>query len=565
MLNSRIQALFLKWAYYGACEAELLKFSEYELRPELLEALNDIGFTEATPIQESVMPHILVGKDVSGLAQTGTGKTGAFCIPLIDRILRYREGETGERVPGHWKKNSFVLVLVPTRELATQVEETVVKLGKKHGIRSVVISGGTSYEPQKKALKEGVEFVVGTPGRVLDLYKSHLLDLRGVGAIVFDEADRMFDMGFKDDMKFILRRVPRNRQFLLFSATLNFDVTNTAYQFGSEPIEFNLSRDQITAEGIDHEIHHIGQEDKPKYLLSIMKKYQPQQCIVFSNFKSNVGRVARFLKDNGFEATEISSLLSQRQRNHVIEAFKTGQKQILVATDVAARGLDIKGVDLVVNFELPDDCEGYVHRIGRTGRAGANGKAIGLVSDRDVDALGRIEEYLKEKVTIGWMEDSDIIQDFKAFPRSGDFSEGNSFRRQRFEKQKSDGSKRRPERGQQRRPRRPHKGDSRKRSAAQGENSHGQIAGERNGEARSSHRDRATGRHGGIDFGDNGDRQRKGRSHHKRGSQKQRSFDGGKPKRRKLNKTNRIYRKNQNKQDKTLGGTIKRIFSKLFG
>jgi ATP-dependent RNA helicase RhlB len=210
---------------------------------------------------------------------------------------------------------------------------------------------------------------------------------------------------------------------------LNFDVLNTAYQFGAEPLEFNVSRDQATAEGVEHEILHIGQDEKPAYLLSILKKLSPQQCIVFSNFKNNVGRIAQFLKANGIEATAMSSLLSQAQRNKVLEGFKTGKKSILVATDVAARGLDIKGVDLVINYELPDDCEGYVHRIGRTGRAGTSGKAVGLVSDRDVDALQRIENYLKEKVKIGWFEDSEILKEFQPFPRFERVEGEDNFRR----------------------------------------------------------------------------------------------------------------------------------------
>lgn len=395
-----------------------MQFSELGLRSEILEQLEALGFKEPTPIQAAVIPTILKGKDVSGLAQTGTGKTGAFVIPLLDRWLRAKEDPQSD-----WKKNDFFLILVPTRELASQVEKAVLEIGQKTGVKTACVFGGASYEDQKKALHGGATFVVGTPGRLLDLYKTHDIDLNAVKAIVFDEADRMFDMGFKDDMKYILRRVPKTRQFLFFSATLNFDVLNTAYQFGAEPVEYNISRDQATAEGIQHEILHVGSDEKPMYLLSTLKKYAPQQCIVFSNFKNNVGRIAKFLKINGVEATAMSSLLSQMQRNKVLEAFKTGKKAILVATDVAARGLDIKGVDLVINFELPDDPEGYVHRIGRTGRAGTLGKAVGLVGDKDVDALQRIEGYLKEKIKTGWFEDTDLIREFKPFPAFDDFKD----------------------------------------------------------------------------------------------------------------------------------------------
>jgi ATP-dependent RNA helicase RhlB len=250
------------------------------------------------------------------------------------------------------------------------------------------------------------------------LYKEHVVDLKQVRAIVFDEADRMFDMGFKDDMKYILSRVPRERQFLVFSATMNFDVLNTAYQFGAEPVEIDVSRDQAKAENVKDEIFHVGNQDKPMYLLSLLKKHNPKQAIIFSNFKFNVEKVARFLSENGTHAMAISSLLTQAQRNRVIEQFKAdNEKNILVATDVAARGLDIKGVDLVINYELPQDAESYVHRIGRTGRAGSEGHAYSLVSDRDVESLARIEDYLKHKVEIGWIEEADLIKEFKAFPR----------------------------------------------------------------------------------------------------------------------------------------------------
>ncbi|MGE3757996.1 MAG: helicase-related protein, partial [Pseudobdellovibrionaceae bacterium] len=210
----------------------------------------------------------------------------------------------------------------------------------------------------------------------------------------------------------------RERQFLVFSATLNFDVLNTAYQFGAEPIECYVSREQAKAENVKDEIFHVGNNDKPMYLLSLIKKVGPKQVIIFSNFKTSVDRLARFLTLNGIPAAGISSLLTQVQRNRVMERFKTeNDTNILVATDVAARGLDIKGVDLVINYEMPGDPENYVHRIGRTGRAGATGTAFSLVSDRDVDALSRVEDYLKHKLPIGWMEDADLIREFQPIPR----------------------------------------------------------------------------------------------------------------------------------------------------
>ncbi len=410
----------------------LLKFAELNLEANLLKSIESHGYSEPTPIQIQAIPPILEGKDVAGLAQTGTGKTAAFVIPLIERILmgqknpaELQENEKekyNQRAIKDWKNNHFVMILVPTRELAEQVQENIQKFGKDCGLRSFAIYGGTGYEKQKEALRNGVEFIVATPGRLIDLYKENLLDLKQVRAVVFDEADRMFDMGFKDDMCFLLQRIPRNRQFLVFSATLNFDVLNTAYQFGAEPIELNISRDQTKAENVRDEIFHVGNDEKPMHLLSTLNKYKPQQAIIFTNYKTNVEKIAKFLSDNGFPAMAISSLITQAQRTKVMQQFKAeNHLNILVATDVAARGLDIKGVDLVINFELPSDSESYVHRIGRTGRAGSEGRAFSLVSDRDIDSLYRIEDYLKHKLNIGFLEDQDLLKEFKPYPKEDFF------------------------------------------------------------------------------------------------------------------------------------------------
>lgn len=422
-----------------------MKFSDIQFHPALQSTLDSIGFSECTPVQQHTIPAILEGKDVAGLAQTGTGKTGAFLLPLMERILRAQDAKKAgiatqppapsdqaappsvdelevktspealvARAFHEWAPMNFCLVLVPTRELCEQVYENAVKFSGQTGLRAVSIYGGVAYEKQKDALRGGVEFVIATPGRLLDLYKDNLVDLKQVRAIVFDEADRMFDMGFKDDMKYILTRVPKERQFMVFSATLNLDVMNTAYQFGANPVEFNVSRDQPKAENVDDKIMHVGQDEKGAHLLALLKMHAPRQAIIFSNYKMNVPRVSQFLNDNGFPAVAISSLLTQSQRTRVMEQFKgDSDKNILVATDVAARGLDIKGVDMVVNYELPDDPENYVHRIGRTGRAGAKGLAFSLVSDRDVDALSRVEGYLKHKVNVDFLEEDKIPKDYK--------------------------------------------------------------------------------------------------------------------------------------------------------
>lgn len=408
-----------------------MKFEELKLSAPLLTAVQKLKYTDCTPIQEQAFPNILEGKDLAGLAQTGTGKTAAFLLPLMERVLRSQNPpaeSSPEVIDLHkvrgfpdWKPFHWILILVPTRELAEQVLQNVKSYGTEAGLEGCAIYGGTGYDKQKEALKRGTTFIVATPGRLIDLYKEHNVDLKLVRAVVFDEADRMFDMGFKDDMKFILERIPKDRQFLVFSATLNLDVLNTAYQFGASPVEINVSRDQAKAENVEDSIYHLGQDEKPKYLLSLIKSLKPQQTIIFSNFKNQIESIVQFLRNNDVPAVGISSLLSQAQRNRVIEQFKgENATNVLVATDVAARGLDIQGVDLVINFELPNDSESYVHRIGRTGRAGQTGKAFSFVSDKDVEALQRIEDYLKHKLNVSWMDDSHFVTDFTPLRMGGD-------------------------------------------------------------------------------------------------------------------------------------------------
>lgn len=412
-----------------------LKFEQLNLSEEVLSGVRASDFKECTPVQEAMIPLILEGKDVYGLSQTGTGKTAAFLIPLIEKVFQsvntpktvsvgeVKNDEDDSATENlkwtypHWKKGHFILILDPTRELAQQVHDDLMRLRGQTNLKPVLIYGGSGYESQKEQLASHFDFIISTPGRLIDLYKQHVIDLKQCRGVVFDEADRMFDMGFKSDMQFLLYRMPKNRQILLFSATLNFDVTQMVYQFGANPVEFNFSRDDIKAENIDDQIYHIGSEEKPQYLLSIFNKLKPQQAIVFSNFKNQIGRIVYFLNENGYQTLGISSLLPQNQRRQVIDHFKTAKKQsVLVATDLAARGLDIKGVDLVVNFELPEQPENYVHRMGRTGRAGRSGQAISLASEKDIEPLMRIENYLKSKVKVNWLEDENIVQEFKAFP-----------------------------------------------------------------------------------------------------------------------------------------------------
>lgn len=541
-----------------------MNFSDLQLESSLTTTLTQIGFNECTPIQEQAMPHILAGKDVAGLAQTGTGKTAAFVLPLMERILRARpvaddaSEETRQLVRTRaftdWKPFHFILVLVPTRELAEQVFENVQKFGQHCGLKGTAIYGGTGYDKQKEAIKNGVEFVVATPGRLIDLFKENIIDLKQVRAVVFDEADRMFDMGFKDDMKYILQRIPRERQLLVFSATLNFDVLNTVYQFGSEPVEINISRDQAKAENVKDAILHVGQDEKPQFLFSLMKLHQPKQAIIFTNFKVNVDKIAKFLNDNDLPAMAISSLLTQAQRTRVIEQFKADNNMnIMVATDVAARGLDIKGVDMVINFELPNDSESYVHRIGRTGRAGTEGKAFSLVSDRDIDALYRLEEYLKHKLESVYLENDQLIKEFKPYPE-GDFSYSQSFRRhensdQQGKPRRHDRKPRRdkPQRGEQasgergERPQRRHGAhkeknhEHRHQQRGAGQNQHAKNNSERDQSPRHGHKGH----------------QHKGKTHSKHGQQ---HTHGHKPK----------HAVVAHKKQQSIGQKISGFFKKLF-
>lgn len=401
-----------------------LRFDQLDLSVELFSAIKSCGFEECTPIQAGIIPLAQAGKDVAGHSPTGSGKTAAFLIPLMDRILKARgassspaETSNALSMSSHsfyqWSSGNFVLVLVPTRELAEQVRDHFQSLCGESGLSAVLVYGGVSYDKQRADLSQPYQFIIATPGRLIDLYKGHLIDLRQVRAVVFDEADRMFDMGFKDDMKYVLQRLPKDRQFLVFSATLNFEVLNVAYQFHAHPIEVEVGRESAKAPEVSDFIFHVSTPDKPKYLLSLLKKQSPKQAIVFNNFKMNVASLADFLSENGFPAIGISSLLSQSQRNRVIEKFRgEAHQNILVATDLAARGLDIKGVDLVINYDLPDDPEVYVHRIGRTGRAGEKGIAISLASDRDVEALERIENYVHYQIAVGWLEDHEFVSQF---------------------------------------------------------------------------------------------------------------------------------------------------------
>ncbi len=407
-------------------------FNQLKFSKEIQKIIAKAGFVSPTPIQNRSIPQIFEHNDIFGLAQTGTGKTAAYLLPLMDKIylsiksLLPSEKDSEPTDPKkvlfeNWETGNFILILVPTRELAGQVASFFKAFTGDTNLKISTIYGGTSYGKQKAELADKPEFVVATPGRLIDLYKDHFIDLKQVRGIVFDEADRMFDMGFKTEMRYILRRIREDRLFLLFSATLNLDVLNISYEFGASPVEINVSQDEVRADHVKDSILHLGEGEKPKFLLSLLKKYQTGQVVVFSNYKNNVQRIVAFLLKNNLDALGISSLISQSQREKVIAQMKSKEKKyILVATDVAARGLDIQDIAMVINYELPNDPETYIHRIGRTGRAGSEGIAFSFSSEKDVDSLMRIHDYLKKKLDVVWLEEDEIVEKYESFPRDSD-------------------------------------------------------------------------------------------------------------------------------------------------
>jgi ATP-dependent RNA helicase RhlB len=383
-----------------------MKFTDLPLLDPVLQGIADAGFTDCTPIQEKALPLALAGKDVAGQAQTGTGKTAAFLITLFTRLLKSKK-ETRE-------KNPRALILAPTRELVVQIEADAQLLGKHCGFNIQAIYGGVDYMKQRDALKEGADVVIGTPGRLIDYLKQKVYSLKDIEALVIDEADRMFDMGFIADLRFILRRLPPYdaRQNMLFSATLSRSVMELAYEFMNVPVKVSVSPEQMTAERVEQVLYHAARKEKFPLLLGLLRKEGMERTMVFVNTK----REAEFLHDrlnaNGYPCRVISGDVEQKKRLRILEDFKAGTLPMLIATDVASRGLHIDGVSHVINYDLPQDCEDYVHRIGRTARAGAEGKAISLADEDGAFYVEAIEEYIKEKIPTVWAEDDMFVHDY---------------------------------------------------------------------------------------------------------------------------------------------------------
>lgn len=371
-------------------------FTDFKLSDALISSLTNIGFSNASPIQEMTLEHILEGKDVFAQAETGSGKTGSFVIPIIEKLLR-EEHENKEQTKDEDKLIQYV-TLSPTRELAQQTHKVFNELGGALGIHAACLIGGESIEKQKSFLQKGTRVLVATPGRLVDLIKQKAVKLDQVKALVFDEADRLFDMGFQKDIEFILSKVSDERQLIMVSATSNMEVLKTCYKFKSHPMELKLNEDSLLVDNINHSLAMVTQKEKMPLLVNLLKRNEDVYAIVFCNTQMQTHMVAEWLRLMKFKAKPISGRLPQNKRTRLMEEFRNKDVTILVCTDVAARGLDIKDVNLVINYDLPQEAANYVHRIGRTGRAGKSGQAISFCAHEDCEHLDGIYAFIDGKI-----------------------------------------------------------------------------------------------------------------------------------------------------------------------
>jgi len=369
-------------------------FSSFDLPEKLAQGIESMGFNQCTPIQAETLPLALEGIDVAGQAQTGTGKTAAFLIALMNRLLT---GDADKQTNG---TNPRALVLAPTRELAIQIYNDAIALGKESGLKIGVVYGGAGYDSQKEMLLSGVDILIGTPGRTIDYFKQNIFNLKSIEVMVLDEADRMFDLGFIKDIRFLLRRMPppNRRLNLLFSATLSFRVTELAYEHMNNPSLVQIEPEKVTADKVEQHIYYTSNDEKIPLLLGLLTQLQPKRSIIFVNTKHAGNKVNAFLAGNGFNAGTLSGDVPQKKRISLLKRFQDGELPILVATDVAARGLHIPDVSHVFNYDLPQDAEDYVHRIGRTARAGTSGVAISFACEDFAFALPDIEAYVGNKI-----------------------------------------------------------------------------------------------------------------------------------------------------------------------
>jgi ATP-dependent RNA helicase RhlB len=386
-----------------------LTFASLDLVPEVASGITDAGFVRATPVQASTLPIALAGKDVAGQAQTGTGKTAAFLVALFQRLLTNPVGA------GRSASGIRALILAPTRELALQIFNDAQVLGKHTGLRIGVVFGGVDYEKQRKTLQDGIDVLIGTPGRVIDYFKQHVFDMRHAQAVVLDEADRMFDLGFIADIRFILRRLPKPeaRQSMLFSATLSHRVLELAYEHMNNPELVRIEPDRVTADKVRQMIYFPAMEEKVPLLIGLLRQYEARRTMVFVNTKRVAEKLEGYLLANGFKAQALSGDVPQKKRLRFMREFHSGDLAVLIATDVASRGLHIPDVSHVFNYDLPQDAPDYVHRIGRTARAGAEGDAISFGCEEYAVSLPDIEDYISHKIPVAAVRPELLAKDLK--------------------------------------------------------------------------------------------------------------------------------------------------------
>ena len=369
-----------------------MTFRDLGLEPELLKSIERLGFETPTPIQIQCFGPGIAGKNIVGISQTGTGKTLAFLLPVLNRIYK-------EKID-----SATAIILAPTRELCVQISEELVRLTKDQSIRVATVYGGEGYNRQEKELAANPHFIVATPGRLIDFMKQKKIPVSTMKVLVLDEADRMFDMGFIRDIRYVMRSIPSNSQVMLFTATMSYYVMRLITDFMDDPQEIKIDTDQVEVEKIKQSLYHLSIDEKMPYLVNLIKHQSDIKAIVFTNSRHRVQDLVRVLCKYGVHATGISSLLDQKKRIELLKSFKLGKHTVLVATDVASRGLDIDDITHVFNYDLPQDAESYVHRIGRTARAGKDGIAISFCSETDYECLPRIEILLDHKIPLASIE-----------------------------------------------------------------------------------------------------------------------------------------------------------------
>ncbi|MEM6817549.1 MAG: DEAD/DEAH box helicase [Pseudomonadota bacterium] len=376
-----------------------LNFSELPLPDSLMQGIADAGFENATPIQAQTLPIALEGSDVAGQAQTGTGKTAAFLIAMFNRLLQ-EQAELAESTDG--STGIRALVLAPTRELAIQIADDAAVLGKHTGLRTALAYGGTDYEKQRNRIAEGADILIGTPGRIIDYFKQRVFHMRDAQVLVLDEADRMFDLGFIKDIRYLLRRLPPAdaRLNLLFSATLSYRVMELAAEHMNDPELVRIEPEKVTADRVEQSIYYPANDEKIPLLIQLMNDLEIDRTMVFVNTKRAAERLEDTLNANGIVAQAISGDVPQRKRLRMLKAFQSGELKVLIGTDVASRGLHIDDVTHVFNYDLPQDREDYVHRIGRTARAGASGVAVSFGCEQYVMSLPDIEDYIGFRIPV---------------------------------------------------------------------------------------------------------------------------------------------------------------------